>query len=143
MLYLRKIKEILLWSKFKITYGIKRLESKNAKNAIIQKLAQDFNLTPIIAEAFYKQVSIYFSEHSNISLSSGEVSYEAVSSDEPAGKHIRLTRKVTVKLRLMDINSDFEESDLQHQSLLECKRNTLQIICKTIVLVKQNVPMPL
>lgn len=91
------------------SYGIDRLESKNAKNAIIQKLVQDFNLTPIIAEAFYKQVSIYFHEHSNISLSSGEVSYEAVSSDEPAGKHIRLTRKVTVKLRLMDINSDFHQ----------------------------------
>lgn len=26
-------------------YGLKRLESKNAKNAIIQKLAHDFNLT--------------------------------------------------------------------------------------------------
>lgn len=90
------------------SYGLKRLESKNAKNAIIQKLAQDFNLTPIIAEAFYKQVSIYFQEHSNISLSSGEVSYEAVSSTEPAGKHIRLTRKVTVRLKLMDINSDFD-----------------------------------
>ncbi len=48
------------------SYGIDCLESKNA---IIQKLAQDFNLTPIIAEAFYKQVSIYFHEHSNISLS--------------------------------------------------------------------------
>ena len=89
-------------------YGLKRLESKNARNAIIQKLAQDFNLTPIIAEAFYKQVSIYFQEHSNISLSSGEVSYEAVSSTEPAGKHIRLTRKVTCRLKLMDISSDFE-----------------------------------
>ena len=92
----------------KDSYGIKRLESKNAKNAIIQKLAQDFNLTPIIAEAFYKQVSIYFQEHSNITLSSGEVSYEAVCSTEPAGKHIRLTRKATIRLRLMDINSDFE-----------------------------------
>ncbi len=75
-------------------YGLKRLESKNARNAIIQKLAQDFNLTPIIAEAFYKQVSIYFQEHSNISLSSGEVSYEAVSSTEPLvnilGLHARL-----------------------------------------------------
>lgn len=90
------------------SYGLKRLESKNAKNAIIQKLAHDFNLTPIIAEAFYKQVSIYFQEHSNITLSSGEVSYEAVSSTEPAGKHINLTRKVTVRLKLMDINSDFE-----------------------------------
>lgn len=90
------------------SYGLKRLESKNARNAITQKLAQDFNLTPIIAEAFYKQVSIYFQEHSNISLSSGEVSYEAVSSSEPAGKHIRLTRKVTCLLKLMDINSDFD-----------------------------------
>lgn len=90
------------------SYGLKRLESKNAKNAIIQKLSQDFNLTPIIAEAFYKQVSIYFQEHSNISLSSGEVSYEAVSSSEPAGKHIKLTRKVTVRLKLMDINTDFD-----------------------------------
>lgn len=89
-------------------YGLKRLESKNAKNAIIQKLSQDFNLTPIIAEAFYKQVSIYFQEHSNISLSSGEVSYEAVCSSEPAGKHIKLTRKVTVRLKLMDINTDFD-----------------------------------
>ncbi len=89
-------------------YGLKRLESKNARNAIIQKLAQAFNLTPIIAEAFYKQVSIYFQEHSNISLSSGEVSYEAVSSTEPAGKHIRLTRKVTCRLKLMDISTDFE-----------------------------------
>lgn len=90
------------------SYGLKRLESKNAKNAIIQKLAQDFNLTPIIAEAFYKQVSIYFQEHSNITLSSGEVSYEAVCATEPAGKHIKLTRKVTVRLRLMDINTDFD-----------------------------------
>jgi hypothetical protein len=49
-------------------YSLKRLESKNSKNAIIQKLAQDFNLTSIIAEALYKQVSIYFQEHSNISL---------------------------------------------------------------------------
>jgi len=90
------------------SYGLKRLESKNAKNAIIQKLSQDFNLTTIIAEAFYQQVSVYFSEHSNISLSSGEVSYEAVCSTEPAGKHIRLTRKVTCRLKLMDINSDFD-----------------------------------
>jgi len=60
------------------SYGLKRLESKNAKNAIIQKLSQDFNLTPIIAEDFYQQVSVYFSEQSNISPSSGEVYSETV-----------------------------------------------------------------
>ena len=60
------------------SYGLKRLESKNARNAIIQKLAVDFNLTPIIAEAYYQQFSVYFQEHANISLSSGEIAYEAV-----------------------------------------------------------------
>lgn len=92
----------------KNNYGIKRLKSKDAKNAIIQKLAVDFNLTPIIAEAFYQQFSLYFQEHANISLSSGEVAYEAVAAEEPAGKHIRLTKKVTVRLKLIDLNTDLE-----------------------------------
>lgn len=89
-------------------YGIKRLESKNARNAIVQKLSADFNMTPIIAEAFYQQIALYFQEHSNISLSGGEIAYEAVADDEPAGKPIRAARKVTVRLRLYDFNSDFE-----------------------------------
>ena len=35
-------------------YRILLLKSKDAKSAIIQKLSTDFNLTPIIAEAYYK-----------------------------------------------------------------------------------------
>lgn len=89
-------------------YGIKRLESKNARSAIVQKLTRDFNLTPIIAEAFYQQIALYFEEHANVSLSTGEVAYEAVAADEPAGKPIRIARKVTVRLKLYDFNSDFE-----------------------------------
>ena len=89
-------------------YGILRLKSKTARDAIIQKLAVDFNLTPIIAEAFYQQFALYFEEHANVSLSTGEIAYEAVAADEPAGKHIRLTRKITVRLRLIDFNSDLE-----------------------------------
>ena len=92
----------------KNNYGLKRLQSKTARNAIITRLAQDFNLTPIIAEAYYQQFDQYYREHANISLSSGEISYEAVAANEPAGKHIRLTRKVTVRLRLIDLNSDLE-----------------------------------
>jgi hypothetical protein len=89
-------------------YGILRLKSKNARNAIIQKLATDFNLTPIIAEAYYQQFALYFEEHANISLSTGEIAYEAVAATEPAGKHIRLTRKVTVRLRLIEFNTDLQ-----------------------------------
>ena len=89
-------------------YGLLRLKSKTAQSAIVQKLAADFNLTPIIAQAYYSQFARYFHEHANVQLNSGEVAYEAVAADEPAGKHIRLTRKVTLRLKLLDFNTDFE-----------------------------------
>jgi hypothetical protein len=89
-------------------YGVKRLESKTAREAIIQKIASDFNLMPIIAEAYYKQISSYFDQHANVQLSSGQICYEAVATDEPAGKHIALTRKVSCRLSLNDVNADFE-----------------------------------
>jgi hypothetical protein len=93
----------------KQNYGINRLTSKTARNAIIQRLAQDFNLTPIIAEAYYQQFDQYYQEHTNISLSGGEIAYEAVAAHEPAGKHIRLTQKITIRLKLIDLNTDLEE----------------------------------
>jgi len=110
------------------SYGLKRLESKNARNAIIQKLSVDFNLTPLIAEAYYQQFSVYFQEHANISLSSGEVAYEAVSSDEPAGRHIRLTRKKNVKLKLMDLNTDLEA--LASYGLAGLRRHRLERVTR-------------
>jgi len=110
------------------SYGLKRLESKNARNAIIQKLAVDFNLTQLIAEAYYQQFSAYFQEHANISLSSGEVAYEAVSADEPAGRHIRLTRKRNIKLRLMDLNTDLEA--LASYGLAGLRRHRLERVTR-------------
>ena len=110
------------------SYGLKRLESKNARNAIIQKLAVDFNLTPLIAEAYYQQFSVYFQEHANVTLSSGEVAYEAVSSDEPAGRHIRLTRKKNVKLKLMDLNTDLEA--LASYGLAGLRRHRLERVTR-------------
>jgi len=110
------------------SYGLKRLESKNAKNAVIQKLALDFNLTPIIAEAYYQQFSNYFSEHTQLTLGSGDISYEGVSAYEPAGKHIRLTKKVTLKLKLLDANTDFEV--LANFGLAGLRRHRLERITR-------------
>ncbi|NOY58815.1 MAG: DUF1670 domain-containing protein [Calditrichaeota bacterium] len=109
-------------------YGIKRLESKTTRNAIIQKLTSDFNLTPIIAEAFYKQFSLYFKEHADIKLADGEVAYEAVDANEPAGKHIRLTRKRTIKINLIDLNTDLEA--LANFGLAGLRRHRLMRLTK-------------
>ena len=89
-------------------YGIKRLESKNARSAIIQKISADFNLMPIMAEAYYKQIAGYFQEHSDIQLTSGQICYEAVAAEEPPGKHIALAKKVSCRLTLNDVAEDFE-----------------------------------
>lgn len=109
-------------------YGIKRLESKTARNAIIQKLSSDFNLTPIIADAFYQQFSLYFKQHANIKLSDGEIAYEAVAAEEPAGKHIRLTRKLTIKLNLIQLNTDLDA--LAQYGLAGLRRHRLMRLTK-------------
>lgn len=99
---------VIMSEQNKRAYGVKRLESKTARAAIIQKIATDFNLMPIIAEAYYKQISSYFDQHANIQLTSGQICYEAVAADEPAGKHIALARKISCRLKLNDVSSDFE-----------------------------------
>jgi hypothetical protein len=99
---------VIMSEQNKKAYGVKRLESKTARAAIIQKITEDFNLMPIIAEAYYKQISSYFDQHANVQLTSGQICYEAVAADEPAGRHIVLTRKVSCRLTLNDVNTDFE-----------------------------------
>lgn len=88
-------------------YGFSRLKSKNARDAIIQHISQDFNLMPIIAEAYFNQISSYFQQHANIDLKSGQICYEAVAESEPAGKHIALAKKVSCRLTLNDPLSDY------------------------------------
>ena len=74
-------------------YGI-NVQSKTARSAIIQKISSDFNLMPIIAEAYYQQIASYFAQHAEIR----RVKSYAVADDEPAGKHIALAKKVSCKL---------------------------------------------
>ena len=89
-------------------YGINRLQSKTARSAIIQKISSDFNLMPIIAEAYYQQIASYFAQHAEIELTSGQICYEAVAAEEPAGKHIALAKKVSCRLTLNDMQADVE-----------------------------------
>ncbi len=89
--------EVNMKRKKDTAYGINRLESKNAGAAIIQKISSDFNLMPLVAEAYYKQISNYFAQHAVVQLTSGQICYEAVAAEELAGKHIALTMKQHTK----------------------------------------------
>lgn len=77
-----------------------RLKSKTVEHSIITNIARDFNLTPLLAEAYFNQIKAYFAEHADLSLSSGQMSYLAIDENEPAGKPIALCKKVPVKLSL-------------------------------------------
>jgi transposase len=77
-----------------------RLKSKSVQQSIITRIAKDFNLTPLLAEAYFTQVKEYFLQHSDVSLSSGQLHYLAVEENEPAGKPISLCKKISVKLSL-------------------------------------------
>jgi len=83
-----------------------RLKTKSIKNAIINNIARDFNLTPILAEAYFSQIKGYFTEHVQLNLTSGQVHYLAVDDREPAGKPIQLCRKKSVSLTLHNPDED-------------------------------------
>ena len=48
-----------------------RLQSKSVKQSIISSIARDFNLTPILAEAYFSQISDYFLQHAELQLGAG------------------------------------------------------------------------
>ena len=83
-----------------------RLQSKTVRQSIITSIARDFNLTRILAEAYFKQISDYFLRHAELTLSTGQMQYLAVDENEPAGKPIVLCKKVPVRLSIHDAEED-------------------------------------
>jgi hypothetical protein len=104
-------------------YGADRLRNKTAREAIIHAIGRDFNLTPIIAEAYFSQVATYFSQHADVTLATGQICYEAVSASEPAGKHIALAARVSVRLTLFDPQVDL--TVLSEQGLAGLRRHRI------------------
>jgi hypothetical protein len=82
-----------------------RLKSKSVKNSIINNIARDFNLTPILAEAYFNQIKDYFTEQ-QLNLTSGQIHYLAVDDREPAGKPVQLCLKKSVHLSLHNPDDD-------------------------------------
>ena len=82
------------------TYGTARLAAKDAESAIVARICEDFNLTPVLARAHYEQMARYFSDYGQVPARPGELCYLAVDAEEPAGKPIMLCRKLQVRLAL-------------------------------------------
>ena len=109
-----------------------RLKSKSIKNSIINNIARDFNLTPILAEAYFNQIKHYFSEHVQLELTSGQIHYLAVDDREPAGKPVQLCRKKSVRLTLHNPDEDLSVykktalSGLRQHRLLRISKEAIE-----------------
>jgi hypothetical protein len=110
----------------------KRLHSKSVKNAIINNISHDFNLTPILAEAYFNQIKNYFLEHAEIELASGQMQYLAVDDREPAGKPVTLCKKISVRLTVHNVDEDLEVykkaglTGLRHHRLLRITKEAIE-----------------
>jgi Protein of unknown function (DUF1670) len=82
------------------TYGTSRLAAKDAESAIVARICEDFNLTPVLARAHYEQMARYFADYGQVPARPGELCYLAVDAEEPAGKPIAACRKVQIRLEL-------------------------------------------
>ena len=109
-----------------------RLLAKSVKNAIINNIAQDFNLTPILAEAYFSQIRNYFSEHTDLNLSSGQMHYLAIDDREPAGKPVSLCKKISVRLTVhkpdedLDVYKQAGLRGLRHHRLLRISKEAIE-----------------
>jgi hypothetical protein len=108
-----------------------RLKSKSVKNSIINNIARDFNLTPILAEAYFNQIKDYFTEHVQLNLTSGQVHYLAVDDREPAGKPVQLCLKKSVRLTLH--NPDEDLSVYKKEGLAALRQHRLIRITKEAI----------
>ena len=109
-----------------------RLLAKSVKNAIVPNISKDFNLTPILAEAYFNQIKNYFTEHTDLNLSSGQMHYLAIDDREPAGKPVSLCKKISVSLTVHKPDEDLEVyrqsglSGLRHHRLLRITKEAIE-----------------
>jgi hypothetical protein len=82
------------------SYGTARLAAKDAESAIVARICEDFNLTPVLARAHDQQMARYFAAYGQVPARPGELCYLAVAAEEPAGKPIVVCRKLQVRLEL-------------------------------------------
>src|SRR5438128_10112912 len=74
-------------------YGTARLAAKDAESAIVARICEDFNLTPVLARAHYEQMARYFADYGHVASRPRELCYLAVDANEPPGTPILAGRK--------------------------------------------------
>lgn len=81
--------------------AVARLEEKTALHAVEVELQKGYNLSPVEALVLARRVQQLVEEQTGQHRQPGQISYQAIAADEPAGKALKDCRKVPVHLTVM------------------------------------------
>jgi biotin operon repressor len=87
--------------------AVERLEAKSPEEAIIRRIAEDFNLAPFMAKTQFEQMRRYFERYLGLERDVGEMTFLAVSVEAPPGRPLPECQQVPVTLTL-DSPDDLE-----------------------------------
>jgi hypothetical protein len=77
-----------------------RLNEKNMLQTIQMELQQGYNLSPVEAQVLAQYVQQLIDAQTGLARQPGQIIYQAIAVDEPAGKALKDCRKVAVQLTL-------------------------------------------
>jgi len=87
--------------------AIERLEAKSPEEAIIDQIGRDFNLAPFMARTHFKQMQHYFEQYLGLKRDIGQMTFLAVSTDNPPGRPVAECKRVAITLTI-DCPDDLE-----------------------------------
>lgn len=82
--------------------SVKRLEDKSPLHAIQIELQQGYALSPVEAQVLARRLEQLIDEQTGYTRGLGQITYQAIDINEPAGKSLEDCRKVAVQLTLFD-----------------------------------------
>ena len=82
--------------------SVKRLDDKSPLHAIQMELQQGYALSPVEAQVLARRLQQLVDEQTGYTRNLGQIIYQAIDIDEPAGKSLEGCRKVAVQLTLFD-----------------------------------------
>jgi hypothetical protein len=82
--------------------SVKRLDAKSPLHAIQVELQHGYALSPVEAQVLAQRLQQLVDEQTGYSRGLGQITYQAIDVNEPAGKPLEACRKVAVHLTLFD-----------------------------------------
>jgi len=82
--------------------SVKRLDDKSPLHAIQIELQQGYALSPVEAQVLAHRLQQLVDEQTGYTRGLGQITYQAIDINEPAGKSLEDCRKVAIQLTLVD-----------------------------------------